>query len=100
MLFGFGFFNEFAGGIIAHNTLIHLLHRVGFVGLIVMCLLIYVYAKQAKSKMKITLSNCLPLLTWLFLALEEQVFSDRFFLFLVFAFMLTLVPKTEKNENN
>lgn len=98
MLFGFGFFNEFAAGIIAHNTLIHLLHRVGFVGIIVMSLLIYVYAKQAKSKMKITLSNCLPLFIYIFLALEEQVFSDRFFLFLVFAVILTLVPKQENIE--
>ena len=98
MLFGFGFFNAFAGGIIAHNAFIHILHRIGFVGIILMVVLVYVYAKQAKSKMKITLSNCLPLFIYLFIALEEQVFSDRFFLFLVFAIILTLVPKHDAEE--
>ena len=100
MLFGVGFFSQMGYVLGPHSVFVHILYRFGFVGIIMLAMLVYVYAKQAKSRPKITLLNCLPLLTWLFLALEEQVFSDRFFLFLVFAFMLTLVPKTEKNENN
>ena len=100
MLFGVGFFSQMGYVLGPHSVFVHILYRVGFIGIIALCMLVYVYAKNSKSKPKLTLSNCLPILTWLFLALEEQVFSDRFFLFLVFAFMLTLVPKTEKNENN
>lgn len=100
MLFGVGFFSQMYYDIGPHSVFVHILYRVGFIGVIALGMLVFAYVKNSKSRPKITLLNCLPLLTWLFLALEEQVFSDRFFLFLVFAFMLTLVPKTEKNENN
>ncbi len=99
LLFGLGLFNGWDMYISPHNVYIFLLNRVGLVGIIVICLLVYVYAKQGSQKVKITKFNCLPLLTFLVLSLEEQILSERFFLFLVFAIMLTLVPKSNDSIN-
>ena len=98
MLFGAGFFSERAVLIGPHNTYLHILYRVGFFGVILFGLIIYGYCKNSKSRLKITFSNCLPLLTWVFLSLEEQIFSERFFLFLIFALMLVFATKKESEE--
>jgi len=100
MLFGVGFFSEMCVNIGPHNVFLHILYRVGFLGIILLGLIVYSYVKNSKSKIKITFSNCLPLLTYIFLSLEEQIFSDRFFLFLIFAIMLVIVPKAENEEKN
>lgn len=79
-----------------HNTFLYFLYRVGFVGVIALVVLLVKYAKDAKHKIKPTFFNALMLLVYIVLAFEEMVFSDRFFLFLVFGIILTLVPKKEK----
>lgn len=100
MLFGAGFFSERVIDIGPHNTYLHILYRVGFLGIILLGLIVYAYIKDSKSKIKITFSNCLPLLTYIFLSLEEQIFSERFFLFLILTIMLVLVPKSKNEEKN
>ena len=73
------------------------MYRVGFVGVIALVVLLVKYAKDAKHKIKPTFFNALMIFVYVVLAFEEMVFSDRFFLFLVFGIILMLVPK-KKNE--
>lgn len=98
MLFGVGLLTKDIVAIGPHNVLIYFVYRVGFVGLIMMCTICYLYFKESAMKIKITYTNCLLFVAYLILALEEMIFSDRFFLYLVFGIMLMLVPKQESNE--
>lgn len=98
VLFGVGFMTAdvvYAG---PHNVLIFLLYRLGVVGIAALVTLFAFYAKDANSKVKITLSNCLLFAIWLVFALEEMILSDRFVLFLVFGILLMLKPKQENTQ--
>lgn len=99
MLFGVGLLTKDIVNIGPHNVLIYFIHRVGFVGFIMICVIMYFYFKSAKSKIKITYKNSLLFVSFLILAIEEMIFSDRFFLFLVFGILLMIVPK-EQIQNN
>ena len=83
-----------------HNVFIYFLYRVGVLGVLMLILLIITYANQGKGKLKINLSNVLLLAVYLFFALEELVFSDRFFLFLVFGVMMLVNKNQETQETN
>ena len=83
-----------------HNVFIYLLYRLGIVGVMLVVALVVLYIRQGKSKLKINLSNVLLFAVYMFFALEELVFSDRFFLFLVFGVMLLLKPEKESELNH
>ncbi len=95
ILFGVGLLTTdlFSKG--PHNVFIYLLYRVGIVGVLMISVLIYLYAKQGKGKFKITFSGLPLILVYLFFAMEEMVLSDRFFLFLIFGVMMLV----KKNSN-
>ena len=73
-----------------HNVFVYILYRVGILGVVMIIALVALYIKHGKGKFKINLNNVLLFAVYLFFALEELVFSDRFFLFLVFGVMLFL----------
>lgn len=98
MLFGVGLLTKDIIAIGPHNVLIYFIYRVGFVGLVVMYTICYLYLKESTMKIKITYTNCLLFVTYLILALEEMIFSDRFFLFLAFGVILMLAPRQENKE--
>lgn len=99
MLFGVGLLTKDIIDIGPHNILIFFIYRVGFVGFVMMCVLAYIYSRYARNRIKITYTNCLPFMTFLILALEEMIFSDRFFMFLVFGIILMLQPKEKIPQN-
>ena len=81
----------------AHNVLIHLFYRVGIVGVSLLCVLVWLYFKHSKNKIKITLESSLLFFVYIIFSLEEMIFSDRFFLFLVFS--LVILSKTGVKNN-
>ena len=56
--------------------------------------------KDAKigTKLKITLKNCLPILIWIVISLEEMILSERFTYFLLFAIILLIQEKNQKEQ--
>ena len=88
MLFGAGLMTKDLIAIGPHNVFIYFAYRVGFVGIVMLIILIYSYAKDAKSKIKPTLFNSLLFVSYVVLALEEMIFSDRFFIFLIMGLLL------------
>ena len=93
MLFGAGLLTQDPVAIGPHNVFIYFLYRVGFVGIILIISLFYCYFKDSSKTIKIRYRNCLVLICYFLLSLEEMIFSDRFFVFLVFAILMTLSPK-------
>ena len=98
MLFGVGLFTKDLIAIGPHNVLLFLLYRIGVVGIILMCVLGYSYFKCSKTKLKITLKNCLPILLWIVISLEEMILSERFTYFLLFAIILLIQEKNQKEQ--
>lgn len=96
MLFGVGLFSADIYEIGPHNSYIFILHRFGFIGVILLGLLAYSYIKAMNTKFDIKFKKLLPLFTFLVLSLEEMIVSDRFFIFLAFAIMVLL--KSENQE--
>lgn len=72
MLFGVGFFSERIIKRGPHNLLIHLLYRMGFIGLLMLGILAYYYYKSSEKKLKLTFKNCLPLLVFLMISMVES----------------------------
>ncbi len=98
MFFGVGLLTKDVVSSGPHNTFLYFLYRVGVVGILALVVLFSKYAIDSKQKIKLKFSNCLMLVIFLVLACEEMVFSDRFFLFLVMAVLLTLAPKKKTEE--
>lgn len=72
MLFGVGFFNERLIYYGPHNLLIHLLYRMGFVGLILLGVLTYYYYQSSHKSIKINLKNCLPIIVFFLISMVEN----------------------------
>lgn len=72
MLFGTGFFNERLVIIGPHNLLIHLLYRMGFIGLIALGVLAYFYYRDSDKSLKLNLKNCLPVLVFFMISMIES----------------------------
>ena len=83
-----------------HNVFIYLLFRLGIAGTIAFIVLICFYVKDSKKKIKPRFNNCLLFLIYFVLALEEMIFSDRFFLFLIMGILLMVVPKKNESTEN
>lgn len=93
MLFGVGLFTADLIDIGSHNTYLFVVHRFGFIGVILLCLLAYSYLKSKETKFDISFKKLLPLFVFLVLGLEETILTDRFFVFLMFAIIVLLDEK-------
>ncbi len=98
LMFGVGLFSKELVKIGPHNVLVYFLYRSGIVGIILLAMIVWSYLRTYDGKCSITLKNCLPILTFIIIAMEEMVFSDRFYFFMVLAIMLIFKPK-ETNED-
>lgn len=98
MMFGVGLFTQELVRIGPHNVLVYFLYRSGLVGLIMLGALIWSYLREYDGKLSIHFRNCLPILTFIIVAMEEMIFSDRFYFFMVLAIMLIFKPKEEIQE--
>ena len=96
MLFGFGLFNAEVNILGCHNVLIYFAYRTGGLGLVLLGALVYSYLQSSEHKIKFNFATCLVFLTWVVIAMEEMIFSDRFFLFLILGLLLMNDPKQEK----
>ncbi len=72
MLFGVGLFGERLVKIGPHNLYIHILYRLGFVGVILLGVLAYFYYKASDKKLKPTLKNSLLLVVFLMIGMVES----------------------------
>lgn len=97
LLFGVGLFTTELVDIGPHNVPIYFAHRVGLVGLVLLCLLIWSYIRESGKNIKFKLSNCLLFAVFVFIAMEEMIFSDRFFFFLILG-ILSARKQTEGND--
>ncbi len=104
MFFGVGLFSKELYAIGPHNVFIYFLYRSGLFGLVLLGLIVWSYYRETKGKFKIKLNNCLLLAIFVIVSMEEMIFSDRFFFFLILGVLMTKVPKeyeeTYKNENS
>ena len=96
MLFGVGLFGKELISIGCHNVLLFIVYRMGVVGLIALGLLAYSYYKLSGAKFSFKLRHILPFATYFILSFNEMIFSDRFFLYLVFGIMLMSKEYAEK----
>ena len=105
MLFGHGIFNAELISIGAHNVLLFFAYRTGLIGLIILGLIAFSYAKASETKCEFKYKKLLPLLTFIILSFNEMIFSDRFFMYLILAILLLLpkkqtsVKETENKDN-
>lgn len=98
MMFGVGLFSKELISIGPHNVFVYFLYRSGLVGIIMLGVLIWSYLREYDGKFSIHFRNCLPILTFIIVAMEEMIFSDRFYFFMVLALMLIFKPKEETQE--
>ncbi len=72
MLFGVGFFSERLVPIGPHNLLIHLLYRMGFVGLFMLGILAYYYYRASDKSLKPTIYTTMPLFVFILISMVEN----------------------------
>lgn len=72
MVIGVGFFNKRVIGMGPHNLLIHLLYRMGFVGIIMLCILGFYYYQCSSKQHKLNFKNCLPLIVFILISMVEN----------------------------
>ena len=96
MFFGVGLFSKELYAIGPHNVVVYFLYRSGFLGVVLLGLIIWSYYRETKGKFKVKMDNCLLLAIFVIISMEEMIFSDRFFFFLILGILMTRVP--EKND--
>lgn len=94
MLFGVGLFSNELIPIGAHNIYLYIVSRFGFIGVIMIFVLIYAYIQSSSNVITVKYDNILPLLTYLILGIEEMIFSERFFTFFIMAIMVMQTSKS------
>ncbi len=104
LLFGHGLFNAETIDIGSHNVLLFFAFRCGLVGLFMLGIIAWSYAKASDLKLSIRYRTILPLLTYVIISFVEMIFSDRFFMFLILAIIMLSSNqksevKTSKSEN-
>lgn len=72
MLFGVGFFNERLILRGPHNLLLHIIYRMGLVGLAMLGILAYFYYRDSNKTFKLTFKNCLTLLVFFLISMVEN----------------------------
>ena len=95
LLFGVGLFSKELVKIGPHNVLVYFLYRSGLIGIILLAMIIWSYLRAYNGKLAISLKNCLLVIVFIVVAMEEMIFSDRFYFFMVFAIMLIFKEKEE-----
>ena len=96
MMFGVGLFSKELVLIGPHNVLVYFLYRTGIVGIVLLSVLSWSYLKEYKGKIVINAKNLLPIVVFLIVAMEEMIFSDRFYFFMIFSVILSF--KKDKHE--
>ena len=71
MIFGVGLFGKRLIDIGPHNLYIHILYRLGFIGVILLGILGYFYYQASDKKLKLTLKNSLILVVFLMIGMVE-----------------------------
>lgn len=99
LLFGVGLFSKELVKIGPHNVLVYFLYRSGLIGIILLAMIIWSYLRAYNGKLAISLKNCLPVIVFIVIAMEEMIFSDRFYFFMVFAIMLIFKEKEETPDD-
>lgn len=97
VLFGVGLFRR-NFDFDPHNVYIFVLHRFGIIGIIALGVLVYAYIKDSGTKLHLTYFNCVMLLAWFVIGLEEVVLSDQFAIFLLFGLMLLKFTKYQEKQ--
>ena len=72
MLFGVGLFSERLSPIGPHNLLIHLLYRMGFVGVFMLGVLAYSYYRASNKSLKPTIYTAMPLFVFILISMVEN----------------------------
>lgn len=72
MLFGVGLFSERLVDIGPHNLLIHLLYRMGFIGVFMIGLLAYSYYKSSHKTLKPTIYTAMPIFVFILISMVEN----------------------------
>lgn len=98
-LFGVGIFTKELISVGPHNVLIYFLYRTGIIGIILLSVIIWSYLRECKGKLKFKLNNCLLFVMFLIVAMEEMIFSDRFFFFLILGILLMRTETKESQTN-
>ena len=75
--------------------LLEIMYRVGIIGVILLGVLCYLYARETNGNLKFSFKRLLPLLIFLVHSIQEANFDERF-LFLIFAIMLLYEQKNDK----
>lgn len=88
LLFGVGLFTQNPAEFHTHNSYLFLLHRFGFIGIILLIVLVYSYARSSEGKFKLTLKNSLMLFVFLLLSCEELLITERFMFFMFFSLLV------------
>lgn len=97
LLVGVGLFGPEVVDVGPHSVPIYFAYKTGLVGIAVLCLLAYSYYRESNG-LKITYENILPLAVFVIVSIEEMIFSDRFFLFLIYGIMLLSKEKTQNPQ--
>ena len=72
MLFGVGLFSQRLAPIGPHNLLIHLLYRIGFIGIFMLGVLAYFYYKASNKSLKPTIYTAMPLFVFILISMVEN----------------------------
>ena len=72
MLFGVGLFSERLVKIGPHNLLLHLLYRMGFVGVFMLGILAYYYYKASHKTLKPTIYTAMPMFVFILISMVEN----------------------------
>jgi hypothetical protein len=98
MLFGTGLFASELIKIGAHNIYLFLLSRVGFVGIIMLGLIIYSYYQASDKNIVLSYKTIFPLATYLLIGIVEQIFSESFWIFLALSIIMLCPPKQSEKR--
>lgn len=72
MLIGVGLFSQRLNDIGPHNLLVHLLYRMGFIGVFMIGLLAYFYYQESHKTMKPTIYTAMPLFVFILISMVEN----------------------------
>ena len=72
MLFGVGLFSKRLINIGPHNLLIHLLYRMGFIGVFLLGLIAYAYYKASHKTLKPTIYTAMPIFVFILISMVEN----------------------------
>ena len=72
MLIGVGLFSKRVIDIGPHNLLIHLLYRMGFIGVFMIGVLAYYYYRDSHKTLKPTIYTAMPIFVFILISMVEN----------------------------